>query len=231
MNQMNQTDRVLGMDWSGARHAGDGVYVPDASHHTGAPSLAIRTGRGFAQNVILLEQDTSLTLVRTGQAMLARQNNLRMLPGGTTNDTRVMHANPAFGCEMYGCPPTCQYAGPAGGGTQRRPGRSRLRTNQALNMTGGENPSEDTEDTEGTEGTEGTGETSDKTIDKYLWAFWGDSPSLAVSIMGPRKDAGALVRRIVDSALKDGVSLDQGTVAERAARALRKGPGWMDPGW
>ena len=112
MNQMNQTDRVLGLDWSEAQHAGDGVYVLDASHHTGAPSLAIRTDRGFDQHVILLEQETFLSLVRTGQAMLARQNNIRLLPGGNTNDTRVMHANPAFGCEMYGCPPTCQYAGP-----------------------------------------------------------------------------------------------------------------------
>lgn len=109
---MEQTDRILGLDWSEAQHAGDGVYVLDASHHTGAPSLAIRTGRGPDQHVILLEQDTFESLVRTGQAMLARQNNIRLLPGGTTNDTRVKHANPAFGCEMYGCPPTCQYAGP-----------------------------------------------------------------------------------------------------------------------
>ena len=35
-------------------------------------------------------------------------------------------------------------------------------------MTDGENCSED--------GSETNGETPDKTIDQYLWAFWGDTP-------------------------------------------------------
>ena len=41
-----------------------------------------------------------------------------------------------------------------------------------------------------------------------------------MSLMGPRKDAGALMQRMVDAALKDGVRLDPDAVAERAARAL-----------
>ena len=102
---MEQIDNVLGLDWSEAQHAGDGGDGLDSSHSASAPSVAIRTDRGWDQHVILLEQDTFESLVRTGQAMLARQNNIRLLAGG------VIHANPASGCEMYGCPPTCQYAG------------------------------------------------------------------------------------------------------------------------
>ena len=43
-----------------------------------------------------------------------RQDDARQASGPSHSMlvTHATHANPAFGCEMYRCPPTCQYAGP-----------------------------------------------------------------------------------------------------------------------
>ena len=102
---MDQIDRVFNLDWSEAQYAGDGVYVLDSTHRTGIPSVAIRADRGEEQHVILLEKKVFESLARSGGAMLARQDNIRQ--AGI-----AIHASPAFGCEMYGCPPACQYADP-----------------------------------------------------------------------------------------------------------------------
>ena len=103
---MDRIDRVLNLDWSEAQCAGGGVYVLDSTHRTGIPSVAVRADRGGKQHVILLEKKVFESLARSGGAMLARQNNIRR----AAIVTHAMHANPAFGCEMYGCPPACQYA-------------------------------------------------------------------------------------------------------------------------
>ena len=111
---MDLTDRVLNLDWSNAEHAGGGVYVLDATHRTGIPSLAVRADRGGEHHVILMERTVFKNLTRYGRMLLARQGDVG--PAGIV--THPMHANPAFGCEMYRCPPTCQYADP---GPDRRP--------------------------------------------------------------------------------------------------------------
>ena len=97
---MDLIDRVFNLNWSDAEHAGSVVYVMDATHLTGIPSLAVRSDRGEEHHVILMERTIFKNLTRYGRMLLARQDDVRM------------HANPAFGCEMYRCPPTCQYAVP-----------------------------------------------------------------------------------------------------------------------
>ncbi len=61
----------------------------------------------------MLERNVFEDLVSAGQAILDRQNNARLdhiLLSNTIQGESVLHANPAFCCEMYGCPPTCRYA-------------------------------------------------------------------------------------------------------------------------
>ena len=108
---MDLIDRVFNLNWSDAEHAGGGVYVMDATHRTGIPSLAVREDRGEEHHVILMERTIFKNLTRYGRMLLARQDDVR--PAGiVTRPMLVTHANPAFGCEMYRCPPTCQYAVP-----------------------------------------------------------------------------------------------------------------------
>ena len=107
---MDLIDRVFNLDWSDAEHAGSGVFVMDATHRTGIPSLAVRLDREEEHHVILSERTIFKNLTRYGKMLLARQGDVRM------------HANPAFGCEMYRCPPTCQYADPGPAGTPRAEG-------------------------------------------------------------------------------------------------------------
>ena len=119
---MDLIDRVFNLDWSDAEHAGGGVFVMDAIHRTGIPSLAVRADRGGEHHVILLERTVFKNLTRYGRMLLARQGDVR--PAGiVTHPIHAMHANPAFGCGMYRCPPACQYADP-GPGPDPDPGRS-----------------------------------------------------------------------------------------------------------
>ena len=111
---MDLIDRVFNLDWSDAEHAGGGVFVMDAIHHTGTPSLAVRANRGGEHHVILLERTVFKNLTRYGRMLLARQGDVRPA-GEPSHSTLVRHANTAFGCEMYRCPPTCQYADPGPG--------------------------------------------------------------------------------------------------------------------
>ena len=92
---MAAIDEVFGMDWAEARYIGDGVYMLDSSDHTGIPSVAIRTDREFRHFVIVLEDNVFEDMVKVGQAMLARQMNMRraitgpadvyVAPAGTPN--------------------------------------------------------------------------------------------------------------------------------------------------
>ena len=119
---MDLTDRVLNLDWSNAEHAGGGVYVLDATHRTGIPSLAVRADRGGEHHVILMERTVFKNLTRYGTMLMDRQDDARQagIVTHAIHPIHPMHANPAFGCEMYRCPPTCQYADP-GPGPDRSP--------------------------------------------------------------------------------------------------------------
>ena len=114
---MDLTDRVLNLDWSNAEHAGHGVFVMDATRLTGVPSLAVREDRGEKHHVILLEGTIFKNLTRYGKMLLDRQDETRQagIVTHAIHPIHPMHANPAFGCEMYRCPPTCQYADPGPG--------------------------------------------------------------------------------------------------------------------
>ena len=74
---MDRTDRTLNLDWSGAQYVGGGVYVLDSTHHTGTPSVALRTDRGEEQHVILMEKRVFEVLARYGEVTLTRQDALQ----------------------------------------------------------------------------------------------------------------------------------------------------------
>lgn len=75
---MDPIDNVLGMDWTEARYIGDGVYMKNASEHTGIPSVALRTDREDSHmDVIVLEDSVFDELVRAGQAAIAYEYNRR----------------------------------------------------------------------------------------------------------------------------------------------------------
>ena len=121
---MDLIDRVFNLDWSNAEHAGSGVFVMDATHRTGIPSVAVRSDRGEEHHVILMERTIFKNLTRYGRMLMDRQDNARQAsgPSHSTLVRHATHANPAFGCEMYRCPPTCQYADPGPAGTPKAEG-------------------------------------------------------------------------------------------------------------
>ena len=59
---------------------------------------------------------------------------------------------------------------------------------------------------------------STKIVDKYLSEFWGDYPSLALSL---HNSAVGFVQSVIDLAAKDGVVLDPDEVAERAVELVQ----------
>ena len=89
--RMDLTDRVLNLDWSNAEHAGGGVYVLDATHRTGIPSLAVRADRGGEHHVILMEKTVFKNLTRYGTMLMDRQDDARQ--AGI-----VTHATPYTPC-------------------------------------------------------------------------------------------------------------------------------------
>ena len=76
---MSRVDSVFGLDWEEAEHIGYGVHLLDSTHHTGIPSVALRTDRTGDDPyvpksfVIVLEKEVFDKLVRLGQAIISRQ--------------------------------------------------------------------------------------------------------------------------------------------------------------
>ena len=70
---MSAIDNVFGMDWSDARYIGDGVYIRDATDHMGVASVALRTDREFAHQIIVFETSDYETMIEYGREILARR--------------------------------------------------------------------------------------------------------------------------------------------------------------
>ena len=64
-----QIDQVFGMDWTESTYIGDGVYMMDATHRQGVPSVAVRTDKDFRHFVIFFEYSDFETMVTKGRAI------------------------------------------------------------------------------------------------------------------------------------------------------------------